>query len=114
MSCRYYGMSGIAGDVLIPTGGNQCAMITWAHAPCQMELLGQDPDDYICPIAQREDQVIDLKQALLSELEEYEERHPQHYVAAVRMQDVMLKQNDSLIAAGHTIDACRQLVGLKP
>jgi len=45
--CQFYGMNGMYGT-LIPTGGNQCGLITTSHSPCQMELTHQFPDGSHC------------------------------------------------------------------
>lgn len=55
MSCKYYGHSGIAAGIaglgeLIPTGGNQCGLITDAHSPCWMEMERQVPEWGSCPL----------------------------------------------------------------
>lgn len=34
---------------LIPTRGNQCALITGAHSPCQLETTGQPIEWSVCP-----------------------------------------------------------------
>ena len=48
--CPYYGMSGQGGlQRLFPSGGNQCALVMNAHAPCQMEIEGQLPNWERCP-----------------------------------------------------------------
>jgi len=52
VNCRYYGMSGAAGR-LISTHGNQCALILEAHAPCQMEIAGETPDEKTCRLVLR-------------------------------------------------------------
>jgi hypothetical protein len=50
-ACRFYGMSGQGGlNHLIPSGGNQCALILASIAPCQMELNGQPPQWERCPL----------------------------------------------------------------
>jgi len=49
VSCRFYGMNGMFGR-LVPTGGNQCGLITNKHAPCQMEFNGHDIDESRCPL----------------------------------------------------------------
>jgi len=42
--CRYYGYSPQG----MPTWGNQCALVTTAHAPCMMEIAGERPDALRC------------------------------------------------------------------
>jgi hypothetical protein len=45
MPCPFYGH--YAAELirtLIPSHGNQCALITRAHAPCAMEMDGKAPD----------------------------------------------------------------------
>ena len=54
--CRFYGMSNVALNTwgtLVSTGGNQCAVIFDAHAPCKMEMAGMLPDEGCCPLAER-------------------------------------------------------------
>jgi hypothetical protein len=46
-SCPFYGVSLMRlmpdqAAVLVPTNGNQCALITVAHSPCAMEIAGKD------------------------------------------------------------------------
>jgi hypothetical protein len=47
MSCPFYGAAIAAPHgvvpVLMPSGGNQCALITGAHSPCRMEIEGDAP-----------------------------------------------------------------------
>jgi hypothetical protein len=45
-NCPHYGMSPHG----MPTHGNQCALITHAHAPCKMEIRGQEPDEHSCKL----------------------------------------------------------------
>ncbi len=47
--CRFYGKNGMFGE-LVSTGGNQCALVITSHAPCQMEIAGQIPNETICPL----------------------------------------------------------------
>jgi hypothetical protein len=36
--------------ILLPSGGNQCAIITSAHSPCWMEVSEKRPPDWAeCP-----------------------------------------------------------------
>ncbi len=54
MNCPFYGCAFIAKQpdppfVLFSVGGNRCALITGAHAPCQMEIAGETPDWKTCP-----------------------------------------------------------------
>jgi hypothetical protein len=54
--CTYYGHSGVIGITparLIASHGNQCALIRDSHAPCAMEVNGQQPDELDCPIVAR-------------------------------------------------------------
>ena len=51
MSCKFYGAAAAAVlNTLIESGGNQCALITEAHAPCRMETAGLDPDLEACEL----------------------------------------------------------------
>lgn len=51
MSCPYYGKSSPPGNFgIVPTGGNQCALITEAHSPCRMEIKGDAPDFEHCEL----------------------------------------------------------------
>lgn len=52
VSCRFYGMSGETGH-LVPTGGNQCALLLGRYSPCQMEINGNPIDESRCPLALR-------------------------------------------------------------
>jgi hypothetical protein len=50
--CPFYGMSLVnkSGRMMIPTGGNQCALITSAYSPCWMEgAEKRAPDWAACP-----------------------------------------------------------------
>lgn len=47
--CKFYGHAAAIGT-LFPTGGNQCALVTNAHAPCRMEMEGQEPNWERCPL----------------------------------------------------------------
>lgn len=49
VNCRFFGMNGMFGR-LVPTGGNQCGLITTAHSPCKMELNGNPIDESRCPL----------------------------------------------------------------
>lgn len=52
MSCRYYGKHWAGTDFgLVDSGGNQCAAITRAYAPCRMEISGVTPDETACALA---------------------------------------------------------------
>lgn len=43
MPCMFYGKSAHEFlKILVPSGGNQCALITNRHAPCKLEIAG-DP-----------------------------------------------------------------------
>jgi hypothetical protein len=56
VGCRYYGMSNVflrSTGELMGSGGNQCALILEAHAPCRMETAGFPPDESVCPLAVR-------------------------------------------------------------
>lgn len=53
-SCPFYGVALHVNQhdfrVLIPSGGNQCALITSAHSPCWMEVAeDRAPDWAQCP-----------------------------------------------------------------
>jgi hypothetical protein len=52
VSCRFYGMNGMFGH-LVPSLGNQCGLIVDRHAPCQMEMAHQKPDEKTCPLVRR-------------------------------------------------------------
>ena len=42
--CKFYGCAAVKLiKALVPTGGNQCALVTTAHAPCRMEIDGEEP-----------------------------------------------------------------------
>lgn len=41
--CPFYGMSMPGGAVMIDQSGNQCALISGSHAPCQMEMAELAP-----------------------------------------------------------------------
>lgn len=49
VTCRFYGMNGQFGR-LVPTGGNQCGLITDSHSPCKMERNGNPIDESRCPL----------------------------------------------------------------
>jgi hypothetical protein len=51
-NCRFYGQSAVTGH-LVPTGGNQCALITPNHSPCQMERNGNPIDETRCPLVRQ-------------------------------------------------------------
>lgn len=38
--------------LLLGTNGNQCALVLESHAPCQMELNGEDPEWRECVLVQ--------------------------------------------------------------
>jgi hypothetical protein len=48
-NCRFYGKNGRFGK-LVPTGGNQCGLITASHSPCVMEQNAQPIDETRCDI----------------------------------------------------------------
>jgi hypothetical protein len=48
-NCRFYGHARAAGK-LVATGGNQCALLSPNHAPCQMERSGNPIDETRCPL----------------------------------------------------------------
>lgn len=53
MSCPFYGRHALVGTGLIlddPSGGNRCAIIVNAHAPCAMEILGYPVDARACDL----------------------------------------------------------------
>jgi hypothetical protein len=44
VTCKFYGCAAVTKlRVLVPTGGNQCALITESHAPCRMEVHLKKP-----------------------------------------------------------------------
>lgn len=45
--CRLYGKNGMFGR-LIPSGGDECALITDTYSPCKMEMHGHAPDETRC------------------------------------------------------------------
>jgi hypothetical protein len=48
--CPFYGyVASTALRVLMPSGGNQCALITDAHSPCKQELAGKPLHLETCP-----------------------------------------------------------------
>jgi hypothetical protein len=52
-ACPFYGMSGVLPGQLIPTHGNQCALIKTSHAPCAMEIGASTPEETNCPLIAR-------------------------------------------------------------
>lgn len=57
-NCPFYGCSmigqlqsqlSLASLILIPTHGNQCAIVFTAHAPCSQEIEGKPVDWRVCP-----------------------------------------------------------------
>lgn len=49
--CKFYGCHAVLPmRLLIESRGNQCALITTAYAPCQMEVQGLVPDWSRCPL----------------------------------------------------------------
>ena len=51
MSCPFYGKHASLGTTfgsIIPSGGNQCAVIVRALFPCAMELIGRPADAETC------------------------------------------------------------------
>ena len=56
MNCPFYGramyQTGLIGGprpiLLLNTNGNQCAAVVTSHAPCQMEIAGDEPDWKFC------------------------------------------------------------------
>lgn len=52
--CPFFGYHAIIPmRVLASTGGNQCALITEAFAPCRMVLAGRNPTWADCPLQDR-------------------------------------------------------------
>lgn len=49
VACRWYGMSNATGH-LVPTGDNQCGLITAGRSDCQMERNQNPIDETRCPI----------------------------------------------------------------
>lgn len=41
MTCPFYGHGDTGLGMLIPTQGNQCAVVRIAHSPCRMEMAGR-------------------------------------------------------------------------
>ena len=52
VACHFYGKA-IGAARLIDTHGNQCALITERHSPCQMEIANRTPDETTCPLVDR-------------------------------------------------------------
>lgn len=49
--CPFYGFNAVASmRLLVPSGGNQCALITNAISPCRRELAGVSPNWALCPL----------------------------------------------------------------
>lgn len=48
--CPFYGKHAAPGFPLVDQGGNQCALIVTAYAPCVMEQLGADVNAATCMI----------------------------------------------------------------
>ena len=58
MNCPFYGRAIFLAPpstqrpsppfVLFDQRGNQCALVTTSHAPCQMEIAGETPDWKAC------------------------------------------------------------------
>lgn len=46
--CAFHGFSGMS-DVMMDSGGNQCALKTDSYSPCQMEMRGNKPYWSECP-----------------------------------------------------------------
>jgi hypothetical protein len=38
---------------LLASGGDECALVSTAYAPCEMERSGAVPDESYCPRAER-------------------------------------------------------------
>jgi hypothetical protein len=57
MNCPFYGCALWKPDpfpvMLLDSHGNQCALVTLSHSPCQMELMGQVPDWRTCTLVNR-------------------------------------------------------------
>jgi len=54
--CRFYGNSNVVlkrTGQLFSSGGNECAVIFDAYAPCKMEMAGIQPDESMCPLAEK-------------------------------------------------------------
>jgi hypothetical protein len=51
MNCPFYGHhASRATRTLIPSSGNECALIVEAYAPCRMENAGTEPDLEQCEL----------------------------------------------------------------
>lgn len=49
-NCPFYGFSfQVLFNLMISSGGNQCALRVTAHAPCYMEIRGKTPNFPNCP-----------------------------------------------------------------
>lgn len=51
MTCPFYGKHDTGLGVLLPTRGNQCAVVRIAYAPCLMEIMEFTPDWAACPFS---------------------------------------------------------------
>ena len=49
-NCPFYGFDWAHGPMLDQGRGNQCALITDAYAPCQMEMEDQQPNWNLCQL----------------------------------------------------------------
>jgi len=49
--CPFYGFDATF-DVLVmnDSGGDQCALKTDSYSPCQMEIVGDTPNWFVCPL----------------------------------------------------------------
>jgi hypothetical protein len=52
MKCPFYGRAAMKlTNAIVPQGGNQCALVISAYAPCYMEALHQkEPDAEACEL----------------------------------------------------------------
>ena len=46
--CAFHGFSGMS-NVMMDSGGNQCALKIDSYSPCQMEMVGNKPSWSECP-----------------------------------------------------------------
>lgn len=51
--CSFHGFS-LRGKLMTDSKGNQCALKTESYAPCQIEMAGDKPNWYKCPLKTEE------------------------------------------------------------
>jgi hypothetical protein len=49
-ACPFYGFGGMFDDVLMDSGGNQCALKMRRYSPCEMEMVLSKPSWHECPL----------------------------------------------------------------